>query len=605
MDQSLLITLGILVAVIGLLLTDRVRADLVALLAALALGITGVLTSQETFSGFSRSAVITIVAIFVLAEGLERTGITDRIGRLLLRLAGDHESRLVVIVMLFGAGLSLFMNNIAAAAVLLPAVSGAVRRAGANPSHLLLPLAYATVLGGMATLFTTTNIVVSSLLRDRGLAGFGVLDFAPVGLPVVAAGIAYMALWGRHRLPAQSTAERLQALPPVDSDLAQVYDLGERLFQARIPAGSYLVGRPLADSTFRPVYGLTLVAVERDGQEILSPTPDMILEQGDILLLKGRLEEFRRRDIPPYLEILPWREWHEQDLESPAVGLVEVALAPRSSLIGQTLRSAHFREKYGMTALAIWRGDRPIRTGLADRPLQFGDGLLLHGPRDRLPSLRGEPAIIVLAEGREDVAPVQGKGWLAVAIMGLSILLAAVTDLPVGEVMLGGALAVVLAGVLTMDQAYQSIDWRTVFLIAGMLPIGIALTKTGAATLLADYLVALLGPLGPLALLAGLYVVTVLLAQVMNGAAAAALLAPIAIQAAQQTGADPRAFAMAIALATSMAFLTPLGHPVNVLVMGPGGYHFRDYSKVGLPLVVILFVVVMLLLPLFWPLQPG
>lgn len=257
-----------------------------------------------------------------------------------------------------------------------------------------------------------------------------------------------------------------------------------------------------------------------------------------------------------------------------------------------------------MTVLALWRGDRQIRTGLTNQTLHFGDALLLQGPRERLRVLRAEPDLIVLGNGQEAAKMMPGKSRLALVIMGIVLLMAAINPTRVGEVTLSGALAMVLVGVLTMDQAYQSIEWKSVFLVAGMLPMGIAITKTGAAALLADWLVAFLGAAGLLVLLAGLFVVTTLLTQAMNGAAVAAVMAPIAIQAAQSIGADPRAMAMGVALAGSMAFLTPLGHAVNVLVMGPGGYSFRDYFKVGLPLTLLLFVVIMLLLPLFWPLTP-
>jgi di/tricarboxylate transporter len=255
MNLHLAITLTIAGAAIVLLLTERLRADLVALLVVVALGTSGVLTSEETFSGFSRSAVITLLAIFILAAGLERTGITRRVGALLVRVAGRSEQRLVVTVMLAAAFLSLFMNNIAAAAVLLPAVSGAAQRSGVNPSRLLMPLAFGTILGGMATLLTTTNIVVSSLLRDRGLAGFRLLDFAPLGLPIVAAGIAYMALWGRRLLPARSPAEMMEDIQRQEASLAEVYHLGETLARAGVPEGSGLAGLTLAASRLREAHG--------------------------------------------------------------------------------------------------------------------------------------------------------------------------------------------------------------------------------------------------------------------------------------------------------------------------------------------------------------
>ena len=604
MDAQLIITLTTLVVAVGLFLSGRLRADLVALLIVFALGVTGILTPQEAFSGFSRSAVITIMAIFVLTEGLQRSGVTESIGGLLLRAAGRQERRMVVIVMTAGAVLSLFMNNIAAAAVLLPAVSGAARRSDIQLSRLLMPLAFATILGGMATLLTTTNIVVSSLLRDHGLKSFSLFDFAPLGLPIVAAGVAYMAWWGRRRLPVYPAPGHLQTALEDRTDLIDVYRLGERLFQASVPNGSHLINKSLAQSTLRQRFGLNLVAIERNGQVLLSPPPDTLFRQGDRLLLEGKLEDFRRLDVEPHLELLPPREWSEQDLESPAVVVVEAVLAPRSRLIGQTLREAHFRAKYGVNVLAIWRSDRPIRTGLSDLKLQFGDALLLQGRRERLQMLRAETDLIVLANGKEKGIPIPGKGWLATLIVGAALLFAAISPASVGEAMLGGALAMVLAGLLTMDEVYQAIEWKSVILIAGVMPIGLALTKTGAASLLAGHLVTWLSPAGPLAVLAGLFILTTLLTQAVHGAAVAALMAPIAIQAAQQMGTDARAMAMGLALASSMAFLTPLGHPVNVLVMGSAGYRFRDYFRVGLPLTLLLFVLIMILLPVFWPLTP-
>lgn len=604
MNFQLLLTFTILLLSIGLFLSDRLRADLVALLTVIALGLTGILTSQEVFSGFSRSAVITILAIFILAEGLRRTGVTEQVGTLLLRVAGTRESWLVVVVMLAGAFLSLFMNNIAAASVLLPAVSGAGRKAGVNPARLLMPLAFATILGGMATLLTTTNIVVSTLLRDRGVAGYGLLDFAPLGLVIVIAGVAYMALVGRRLLPTQWPADYVETARQTEEDLVGVYRLSERLFRIRVPVGSALHGKSLAESALRERYNLTVVAIERNGQITLSPPPDKTVLQGDVILFAGNLDELRQRDVEPYFEILPTRDWREQDLESAAIVVVETVLAPRSRLIGQTLRQAHFREKYGMTVLALWRGGRQRRTGLADLPLQFGDALLLQGPRERLSVLHTESDLIVLDNEPEEVSLVPSKGRLALIIMVATLALATINSALVAEVMLGGALLMVLAKVLSMDQAYQAVEWKSIFLIAGMLPLGIAITKTGAAALLAHWLITFLGPAGPLVLLAGLFILTTLLTQAMNGAAVAAIMAPIAIEAAQNLRIDPRSLAMGVALATSMAFITPLGHAVNILVMGPGGYRFYDYFRVGLPLTLLLFLVIILFFPLFWPLLP-
>ena len=604
MDFDLVVTLAVLVAAVGVMLSDRLRPDVVAMLAVVALGATGVLTAEETFSGFSRSAVITILAIYILAEGLQRAGVTEMVADLISRAGGDREGRLVVVVMIAGAGLSLLMNNIAAAAVLLPGVVAAGHRSRVSPARLLMPLAFATLLGGMATLLTTTNIVVSSLLRGQGIAGFGLLDFAPVGLPLIVVGILYMAFVGRRRLPAHTPTERMQVAPA--DDLVDVYRLEERLFRARVPPESYLIGRPIAESTLRELYHLNVVAVERGGTVVQSPPSTMELRKGDVLHFEGDLEDFKNRDVEPYLEILPPRAWREADLVSSETVVVEAVLAPRSTLVEKTLREVHFRDRHGMSVLAVWRGSEPLLSGLPDLPLAFGDALLLQGPRQRLELLRAEPDLIVLPREREPTTPaVPRKRWTALAIVATTLVVAVAAPLPTGEVMLGGALVMVLARILSMDQAYQAVEWRTVFLVAGMLPMGVALSKSGAAALIADGLVAAVGRAGPMALLAGLFIGTTLLVQAMNGPAVAAVMAPIAITAGQEMGADPRSLAMGVALATSMAFLTPLGHPVNLLVMGSGGYRFSDYGKVGLPLTLLLFAAVMLLLPWVWPLGGG
>ncbi|MFO8034970.1 MAG: SLC13 family permease [Candidatus Bipolaricaulota bacterium] len=601
MDTQMLATLAVVVVAMLLLLSDRVRPDLIALSVVVVLAGAGVLSSREALSGFSSPAVITILAIFIIAEGLNRTGVTQQVGRLLLRLGGGSEGRLVVAVMVAGAFLSLFMNNIAAAAVLLPAVTGAARRAGVKASRVLMPLAFSTMLGGMATLLTTMNIVVSSILQEHGEPGYGLTDFALVGLPIVAVGVAYMGLWGRRRLPDRSPDEGLWSLPRHEKDLLDVYRLGERLFRARVTPGSYLIGKRIAESTFREVYGLTVVAVERKGKLLTSPLPETVLQEGDVVLLEGDVEDFRRRDREPYLEILPGRPWKEQDLESEATVVVEAMLAPRSSLIGHTLREAHFRYKYGMTALAVWRAEEPIREGLPDVRLEFGDALLLQGPRERLQVLDAEPDLILLSTEKE-TAPVPRKGKIALAILVGTLALAVVWPMSLGQIMLGGALVMVLAGVLSMDHAYRAVDWRSVFLVAGMLPLSLAMAQSGAAELLADGIVAALDRAGPVVLMAGLFALTALLTQALTGPAVAAVMAPIAIETAAHTGLSVQALGMTVALATSFAFLSPVGHAVNVLVMGAGGYRFRDYARVGWPLAAMLFGVIVLLLPRVWPL---
>lgn len=603
MTQQIALLLSILFAAILLMATERLRADVVALLVTIALTLTGLILPTDTFSGFSRSAVVTIMAIFVLTGGLARTGVTRMAGRALLRIAGSSETRLIAATMLSGAGFSLFMNNIAAAAVLLPGVMDAARRSPlrVSPSKLLMPLAFATILGGMATLLTTANILVSTALRDQGLKAFRLLDFAPVGLPIVVVGIGYMVWIGRRLLPEQHPREQLGLVRHLRAELTELYALQERLSEVRVLPDSSLVGKPISDSAIGEKLGLSVMAIIRNTHVTLAPKPDQALQANDLLVVAGRMERvLKLADVGVQIE--SELTWHG-DLSSDKVGLVEVLVAPRSRAAGATLSDLHFREKFGLTVAALWREGRSIRTDLGKLPLRFGDALLIHGPRDRVRVLQQEPDYIVL---QQDDAPNvhPGKAGWAVGIMLVALILAGANILPIAEAMMMGAVAMVLTGCLTMDEAYQSIEWRAIFIIAGMLPVSIAMDRTGAAQYVGQLLVSGLAPWGPLALMAGLFAVATLLTQVMPGQVTAVVLAPIAISAARNLGVNPYALAMTVALGTSMAFLTPLGHPVNILVMGTGGYKFSDYFKVGALLTVLLFVVVLVFLPIFWPLGP-
>lgn len=592
MSQSLIVFLFLGIAII-LLIGSILRPDLVALLLMLALGLSGILTPQEAFSGFSRSAVIIMLSAFILAEGLRRSGITERMGWFIVRLFGSGEGRLVFGVMLAAATLSLFMNNIAAASLLFPSLSGVARRSKVSPSRLLMPLAFGTVLGGMATLLTTTNIIASGLLRDDGLRGFGLLEFAPIGLPLTFAGILFVVLVGRRFLPDQSPAERVDKVQAGEI-LLNTYQLSDRLLRGRVyPKGS-LDGKTLEDSGLRQTHHLNVIAIHR-GKLALPLDPKTRLRGNDILLILARPEDILPENLHELLEILPPGEWEQEYLAIPDLTLIEAAVAPRSSLAGKTLQDVRFEQKYNARVLAVWRRGRSIRTRLASLPLEFGDGLLLQGTVRSLNLLRTEPDLILLAESIPSTH-MSLRGWLTAFIMFATLALAVIFPTLIAEIMLSGAVSMVLIGALNMDQAYRAIEWRSLFLVAGMLPVGVALTKTGGAALLAEGIIQLTKGSGSFVLLAGLILLAVLLTQIINGSTAVTVIAPIAIAAAHTIGLDPRIFALAIAFASSMAFMTPLGHPVNIMVMGAGGYTFRDYARVGVPLTILLVIILLALL---------
>ncbi len=581
-----------------LFIRNVLRPDIIALMLLLSLGLTGILTPREAFSGFSRSAVVIMFSAFMLAEGLRRSGITERIAFFIVRLFGKGERRLIFGVMAAAAMLSLFMNNVAAASLLFPALSGVARRSKVSLSRLLMPLAFGTILGGMATLLTSTNIVVSGLLRDAGLGGFGLLDFASIGLPLASAGIMFMTLVGYKFLPAQSPAQRINAEDGT-SELLETYRLSERLVRGRVRPGGTLDGKTVQDSGLRESYHLNVIAMQRK-KRTLPIEAGTRLQGDDILLIVARPEDTHLETLDEMLEILPPGPWLDAYLSTPNLILIELAIAPRSQLAGQTLQEIRFKQKFGARVLAIWRRGRSIRTRFGDTPLEFGDGLLLQGTVESLELLQTEPGVILLAEPTQPVR-ISARSWASIVIMIATLGFAVAFPVLISEILLSGAVAMVLTGALTMDHAYRSMEWRSLFLVAGMLPVGLALTKTGAAELLANTIISLMGGMGRFVLLAALILLTVLLTQIINGVTTVTVLVPIGITVAQTVGMNPHSVGLAMAFAASMAFMSPLGHSVNVMVMGAGGYTFLDYIRVGSLLTVILVLLLLILLPMTLP----
>jgi di/tricarboxylate transporter len=429
------------------------------------------------------------------------------------------------------------------------------------------------------------------------------LDFAPIGLPLVVIGILYMTFWGRKQIHTAPPDEQYQAMYRNEESLIAVYRLGERLSMIRIPYGSPIAGVSLEKSQLRQKFNLNVIAIQHNHAFISAPSPATNLKVGDILVVEAKPQT---NDLDVYSETFEWLplpdSWDESGLISNDVVFVETVLKPRSAMVGETLCGLHFREIYGMNVIAIWRMGRPLRTGLSDIPLQFGDALLLQGSREKLPLLNASPEMIVLSREEQLIeTPRKAKSLLAGAIMLATLVITATGRFSIGEVMLGGAVSMILSGILSMEQAYHAIEWKSIILVAGMLPLGIAMTKTGAAASLGSILESLPWITNPVFLLTLLVLAAVLLTQVMNGASVAAVMTPIAIVSAQNLGMNPRTMAMGVALATSMAFITPLGHPVNILVMSPGGYRFRDFFIVGLPLTILLFVFVVVFLPILFP----
>ncbi len=605
MTGQIAIVLGILVIAIVLFVSERLRPDLVAVMVLLAVILTGQITPQEAFASLGNPAVITVGAIFVISAGLFHTGVAHTIGERIAAVAGKNQLRLTLIIMVTVGIMSSFMNNVGAAAVLLPAVVGLCRQARIPASKLLIPLSFGSLAGGMLTLIgTPSNLLVNAALLERDLGQLNMFSLTPIGIVITCLSIGYMVLVGRRLLPDRASASPFTESPVFG--FTDTYHLDERLFRVRIPAGSYLIGRTLAESTLRDQWNLSAIVVERDGVETLDPAPNMVLKSGDILALEGNLEEFIKHDVEPYLEVLPDREWSDADLESLEVALSEVVVAPRSSFANKTLKQSHFHEKYDLNVVGIWRGNRPIRTQLGDIALQVGDALLLQGPREKITLLEKEPDLLFLdgVNGAPEALRPAKAPWAigALALMLLTVLLGWL-DLPTAALMAGTIM--ILSGVLNMDEAQHAIDLKAIFIIAAMLPLGFAMEKSGTAEFLANLMVQLFGRSGGMGPLVGITLFAGLAVQVMSNSTTAVLVAPIALNVAAQLGANPLTFAVAVALAASSAYLTPISHQSHILVMATGGYRFVDYTKVGLGIWVLAMLTIIILVPLVFPLYPG
>ncbi len=766
---------AVLVMMVYLFLTEKLPIDLTAFLGLVILLFTGHVEPGEAFTGFSSTAVITMLSIFILSGALDQTGLADMVGRRVHALVGTREVLLVITIMMVAGLLSAFANNIAATAVLMPAVASIAYRSGLSPSRFFMPLSFGAIFGGTTTMVgTPPNILVAEMLRDRGMEPFGLFSFTPLGLLILAVGILFMITVGRKLLPNVA----IRPAPAGSGDLAKVYQLHERLFSIQIPKGSRLDGLTLAESKIGQTLNVQVVAVIRGGRRELAPKGNHALRAGDTLLVEGRLEdmkelvrvkgmtvhktefdelphtaggvsgvrlrlqdssaligetlrsahfrerfgvvvvgiqrgddllrgrigeeELKRGDrllalgtkdqinelkasdqfevralglsavqqlqehlfairIPKgsplvgtalgsgrfaevtgitvgglirgqetffalspdeiiregdrllvngepsrVVELLELGDFElkseveEPLIETDEIGIVEVALVPRSPFMGKTLRELEFRERYGLQVLAVWRKGHPHRTKIADLKLEFGDALLLQGPWDRIKRMAADPDCVVLTQNA--VKPKRTKkAPFALGALVLMIAMVVTGFQPIHVAAFTAASLAVLFGAIRMDEAYRSVEWRVIFLVAALLPVGIAMERTGAALLLANGVTTVAGSLGPYGILASLVVLSSLLSQALDGAPAVVLLTPVALQTAEHLGLSPYPIMMGVGLAASAAFMTPFSHKANLLVMGAGGYRAGDYIRIGTPLTILILSMLVLLIPVFFP----
>ena len=615
--------LAILALAILLFVTEWLRVDVVALAVVVALMLTGLLSTQEAVAGFANPAVLTIAALFVVGGGVMQTGLAGLIGRRILSVAGTSETRLIVVIMGAVAALSGLMSDTGTVAVLLPAIVSLAWSAKINPSKLLMPLSFGALLGGATTLIgTPPNIIVSDLLREAGLTPFRFFDYTPVGLLLLLAGVLFMLFVGRRMLPDRKPTHDLQRVETPE-ELVELYRLPDNLFHLRVRPESELVGRTIGGSRLgqdfdvtvlkilRPVqprsvvrFGEQQLVLQSNARQVVAPHADAAVAADDILVVRGSATDVSHAAAFWNLGVQPTQAQDERALVSEEIGIAEVLLPPRSALVGKTLVEAQFGTVYKLTVLGINRAGVDENLDLKETPLRFGDILLVQGPWSHILALRNKRRDFVVMGELEAVmgAPARRRAPVALLVLGGMLAVMVTNALPLTTASLLAALAMVLTGCLTIDEAYEAVDWKSIVLIAGMLPMSTALEKVGLVNVVAQGITDLLGAWGPLAVLAGLFLLVSLFTQVLSNTATTVLVAPIALAAAQKLGVQPYAFLMAVAIAASMAFASPVASPVNTLVMSAGNYRFSDYAKIGVPLILVMLLISVLFLPLLWPL---
>jgi Di- and tricarboxylate transporters len=585
--------IGFVIAAVILFSTDSISPDVVGISLMLGLIFTGLLAPEDAFRGFGSDTVIMILGLLLLTAALWRTGVVDWAGGAILRLVGTSFNRLLLVVMLATATVSAFMSNTAATAFFLPVVIGLAKRAKVSPSKLLLPLAFASILSSSVTLISTsTNIVVSGLLTQQKLAPIGLFELTPVGLPIALVGLTYTFFVSRKFLPDHSSGAT-----------GDGFEIRPYLSEILILPTSPLVGKTLAQSGLGKDLDLTVLRVVRKGTGYHVPRSDMVLEAGDILLVEGQSEEIIKIKDAKGIQIKSDVKLSDPNLSNEETGLAEVILLAKSPLIGRTLKSMGFRERFGLQVLGINRHGATLFEKISLIPLRLGDTLLLQGHRAQIAAMESENLFRIISSLAEK-RPLRKRAPLAIAIFIGSLALATFNIVPLPVAVMAGAALVFLTGCIRPDEAYREVEWKAIILIASMLSLGVAMESTGTAKYLASLIVSWCGDLSPTWLLTGFFVLTVLLTQPMSNQAAAVVIVPIAIQTAIQMGLNPRTFVMMITVAASCSYMTPL-EPSCLMVYGPGQYRFRDFLKIGTLLTVLIYGVSILLVPRVWPLLAG
>jgi len=593
--MEIVLVLSVLTVTIVLFVLELLRVDVVAILIMIVLPWLGLVPAKEAFSGFASNAVISMIAVMILGAGVERSGIMSEVARSIMRLAGASEKRLIAVVSMSVGLLSAFMQNIGAAVLFLPSMLTIARSRKISPSRLLMPLGFAAILGGVLTMVGSGPLIIlNDLLLQGGQAKYGLFSVTPLGLILLGVGVSYFFLFGHRLLPSGSVATpELGA----QQQLIETWRLPDSVYYCRIPADSPLIEKTREEVGFRSRYNLHLLALKEGGEFLYAPWRYTRFVAGQILIFLGELQDIQRL-VADYKLIFPIRLKNRERLEfDQDSGFIEVVIPPRSSFSGKSIREIALRKTFGIEPIMLIRGATEDRGDFSDEVLQPGDDLIVHGPWKNLREL-GKKKNCVLATPISD-RPAKPSRPAAALICFFAAIGLAIAGFHLSLALMSGALAMILVRVISIDDAYRAVDWRTVFLLAGLIPLGIAMERSGAAAFVATQLMSRLQNSHTVVLLASVALLSTIFSLFMSNVAATVLLVPLTIKIGNIAGIDPRPLALLVAVCASNSFLLPT-HQVNALLMTPGGYRNIDYLRTGGIMTLIYIVVVVLGVYLFY-----
>jgi len=593
---EIIIVLVVLVLAVVLFATEIFSVDVVALIIMVTLIVSGVISPVEGVSGFSNSATITVAAMFILSAALFKSGAVVGIGNKMAGLFQYNFWIAVLATMAVVGTISAFINNTPVVAIFMPILAGAAAKSGHSLAKMLMPLSFASMFGGVCTLIgTSTNILVSGIAAESGLEPFSMFEMSKLGLIFFITGMTYMMLIGIHLIPKKDNSK----------DLVKKFGMGEYLTEIILEANAPSVGKKIKDSPLVKNLDIDILEVNRQKQKYFMPSGEMVLQKGDILKVRCDVEKINTLKEREGIKLKTDAKFQDQDMESEQITLVEAVIAPNSQFEGKTVKEVAFRQRYGATVLAIRHRGEIMREKVANTVLRSGDTLLIEAQKEKLDFLRqlqlqGRNTFLIVSEvGIEKFK--KDKIAIVIGTIAAIIILATINVLPIMVAALAGCVLLILTGCISMEESYRAIDWKVIFLLAGAMSLGVALDRSGAAKLISDFLIEIVGRWGPIAIVSVLYLITSLMTESMSNNASAVLLAPIAIAASVTLEVDARPFLMAITFAASSSFMTPIGYQTNTMIYGAGGYKFMDFVKVGGPLNLIFWIIATFMIPYFFP----